>query len=60
VISKHEPVNEALRSMDRHRVNQLVVMDGDFVIGIVTQEDIVSALLELRTVTDPDDSGTSV
>jgi Zn-dependent protease len=60
VISKREPVSEALRSMDRNRVNQLVVMDGDFVIGIVTQEDIVSALLELRTVTDPDDSRTQV
>ena len=63
VISRHEPVNEALRSMDRNRVNQLVVMDGDFVIGIVTREDIVRALLELRPVTDvagPTDSGTSI
>ena len=63
VISKHEPVKEALRSMDRNRVNQLVVMDGDFVIGIVTREDIVRALLELGTMTDridPADSGTSV
>jgi Zn-dependent protease len=63
VIAKEEPVSEALRSMDRHHLNQLVVMDGDFVVGIVTREDIVRALLQLRSTVDrvdPTDSGTSI
>jgi Zn-dependent protease len=63
VISTHEPVSEALRSMDRNRVNQLVVMDGDFVIGIITREDIVRALIDLKPPIDqldPTDTGTSV
>jgi Zn-dependent protease/CBS domain-containing protein len=46
VISSDEPVREALSAMDRHRVNQLVVMDEDYVIGIVTRQGIVQALLE--------------
>ncbi|MBN4064493.1 site-2 protease family protein [Dehalococcoides mccartyi] len=66
VISKDESVLEALRSMDKYKLNQLVVMDGDFVIGIVTREDIVKAMLELRASVnpvepvDPADTGTSV
>jgi CBS domain-containing protein len=49
--------------MDRHRVNQLVVMDSDYVVGIVTREDIVRALLQFRVTVerfDPTDTGTSV
>jgi CBS domain-containing protein len=56
-------VSEALRSMDRHHVNQLVVMDGNFVVGIVTREDIVRALIQFRSSADridPTDSGTSI
>lgn len=49
VISANESARDALRSMDSNRVNQLVVMDGDYVTGIVTREDIVQALLRLRT-----------
>jgi Zn-dependent protease len=63
VISKDEAVRDALASMDRHRVNQLVVMDSDYVIGIVTREDVVRALLEFRATVerfDPTDTGTSV
>ena len=63
VISKDESVRGALGSMDRHRVNQLVVMDSDYVVGIVTREDIVRALLQFRVTVerfDPTDTGTSV
>jgi CBS domain-containing protein len=59
VVSREESVREALGSMDRHRVNQLVVMDSDYVVGIVTREDIVRALLELRATVerfDPSDT----
>ncbi len=48
VIAKSESARDALRSMDSNRVNQLVVMDGDYVAGLVTREDIVQALLRLR------------
>jgi len=59
VISKDESVREALGNMDRHHVNQLVVMDNDYVIGIVTREDIVRALLEFRASNEKiDSSGT--
>jgi Zn-dependent protease/CBS domain-containing protein len=63
VISKDESVREALGSMDRHHVNQLVVMDNDYVVGIVAREDIVRALLEFRGANeniDSTDTGTSV
>ena len=63
VISKDESVREALGNMDRHHVNQLVVMDNDYVVGIVAREDIVRALLEFRGANekiDSTDTGTSV
>ena len=48
VISKTNSVRDALRTMDRHSLSQLVVMDNDFVIGVVTREDIVEALMKFR------------
>ncbi|MDE0592290.1 MAG: site-2 protease family protein [Dehalococcoidia bacterium] len=63
VISKDESVREALGSMDIHNVNQLVVMDSDYVVGIVTRDDIVRALLQFRRANekiDSTDTGTSV
>ena len=63
VISKDESVRESLRYMDRHHVNQLVVMDNDYVVGIVTREDIGRALLEFRGLNEKIDStgtGTSL
>jgi Zn-dependent protease/CBS domain-containing protein len=57
VISKHEPALDALQQMDKNRVNQLVVMDEDFVIGIITRQDIVETLLEFRAANDDAGSG---
>ena len=42
--------------MDRQRVSQLVVMDDDYVIGIVTRQSIVQALLELHPESEHSDS----
>jgi predicted transcriptional regulator len=42
--------------MDKHRVSQLVVMDDDYVIGIVTRQGIVQALLEFQPVSEHSDS----
>lgn len=55
VISSDESVREALTVMDRHRVNQLVVMDDDYVIGIVTRQGIVQALLEFQPRSEQSD-----
>jgi Zn-dependent protease len=63
VISLHDPARDALQLMDKHRVSQLVVMDSDYVVGIVTRQDIIAMLLELRGREDDAghaDSGTSV
>jgi CBS domain-containing protein len=57
VISRGDSVREALRMMDKHQVNQLVVMDDDYVIGIVTREDIVAILVETRSAGEPHNSG---
>jgi predicted transcriptional regulator len=56
VISSDEPVREALSVMDKHRVSQLVVMDDDYVIGIITRQGIVQALLEFQPVNQHPDS----
>ncbi len=56
VISSDAPVREALGEMDKHRVSQLVVMDDDYVIGIVTRQGIVQALLEFQPVSEHSDS----
>ena len=56
VISRDEPAREALSAMDRQPVSQLVVMDDDYVIGIVTRQSIVQALLELHPESEHSDS----
>lgn len=56
VISRDEPAREALSAMDRQRVSQLVVMDDDYVIGIVTRQSIAQALLELHPESEHSDS----
>ena len=63
VISVHDPAREALQLMDKHRVSQLVVMDSDYVIGVVSRQDIIATLLNLRGGEEgpgPADSGTPV
>ena len=49
VVSVNDSAREALSLMDRHRLHQLVVMDNDYVIGMVTRPDIVAALLEFHS-----------
>jgi CBS domain-containing protein len=49
VASVNDSAREALSLMDRHRLHQLVVMDNDYVIGMVTRPDIVAALLEFHS-----------
>ena len=56
VISSDKPVREALSIMDKHRLSQLVVMDDDYVIGIITRQGIVQALLEFQPVNQHSDS----
>ncbi len=56
VISRDEPAREALSEMDRQPVSQLVVMDDDYVIGIVTRQSIAQALLELHPESEHSDS----
>ena len=56
VISRDEQAREALSAMDRQPVSQLVVMDDDYVIGIVTRQSIVQALLELHPESEHSDS----
>jgi len=46
VISADETVYNALKSMDKHQVVQLVVMEGDYVVGMVTREDIIKVMTD--------------
>ena len=48
VISAYEPVRAGLQMMDRHRVVQLVVIDGGLVVGVVTRQDILARMIEAR------------
>lgn len=52
IVTAQESVRDALRSMDRHNVTQLVVMDGAYVIGIVSRRDILAMMLERRMATE--------
>jgi len=49
VISAHESAREGLRMMDRHRVVQLVVIDTGLMVGVVTRQDILARLTEVRS-----------
>lgn len=46
-IGKDEPLLEAKMRMNRRRVNQLPVMDGDKLVGIISKRDIQSATIPL-------------
>ena len=44
--ASREPVAEVVRRMKTHGISQLPVMDGDRLSGIVTESDLLSALVE--------------
>ena len=46
VITPNESARDGLRTMDRHHVIQLVVVDAGIVVGIVTREDILVKMIE--------------
>ena len=47
VITANESGGDGLRTMDKHRVAQLVVLDAGLVAGIVTRQDILTKMVEL-------------
>ena len=49
VISAYDAARDALRALDNQRVSQLVVMDTNFVVGIVTRRDILDKMMELQS-----------
>jgi Zn-dependent protease len=51
VISSYESAQDGLRAMDRHRVDQLVVIDAGHVVGIVTRQDIHARMIEFSSAT---------
>ncbi len=51
VCSRFDSGRDALSTMDKYRVMQLVVMDGHSVLGIVTRQDIIKAVKEFPFTT---------
>ena len=52
VISANETARDGLRTMDKHRVIQLVVIDAGSVVGIVTRQDILAKMIEFSSAAD--------
>lgn len=48
IISPHSELIQAMQAMDRDGVNQLPVMEGDQVMGMISREDVISYLRTLR------------
>ena len=46
IITPGESARDGLRAMEKHRMVQLVVVDGGFVVGIVTRQDILAKMIE--------------
>lgn len=46
VITASEPARDALRTMDRYRVSQLVVMENAHLLGVVTRQDVLAKMIE--------------
>jgi CBS domain-containing protein len=43
-ISAHEPVTELLKHLEEHHIGGVPVMDGDALVGIVSERDVVRRL----------------
>lgn len=48
-IGADDPIDEALRTMARHGVRRLPVIDGDRLVGMLSQADIARSLDESQT-----------
>lgn len=48
-IGADDSVDEALRTMSKHKVRRLPVIDGDRLVGIVSQADIARSLDDSKT-----------
>ena len=46
-VTPHTPVVEAARLMRDHKIGGLPVVDGDQLVGIVTETDLLDALIQL-------------
>lgn len=49
-LGKSSPILEALRMMRRHDIRRLAVIEGDQLVGIVTDKDILKAVATLALV----------
>jgi CBS domain-containing protein len=56
VISASEPARNALRTMDRYRVSQLVVMEKTHLLGMVTRQDVLAKMSEFTLSEDAGDA----
>jgi len=49
-IGKNTPILEAMRIMRRHDIRRLAVIEGDQLVGIITDKDILKAVATLALV----------
>lgn len=51
-VGPDEPLNEALKEMTAEGVNQLPVVDGGMLVGMLTREDLITFIRHLMTFSD--------